>query len=165
MNQEPVICYELRAPKGARPDFFENVAKAALENVGRCVRWSKQLADEVWTTLDALFLRARTAKSGGVTVLRFLDSPFGPASKHLAWAILADAAVSAGGSWALKDFKQPSGRRGLQWQPAPEVYPEDLPSFAVFTSREAGMAHYPDIPTDKWVSHRPGDIERPTVIA
>lgn len=165
MSQEHLICYELRAPKGARPDFFESVAKAALENVTRCVRWSKQLSDEVWGTLDALLRHARTAKTGGTTVLRFLDTPFGSASKHLAWAILADAAVCAGGAWSLKDHKRPTGKRGLQWQPAPEVYPEDLPSFAVFSSREAGMAYYPDIPADKWVPHRTGEIERPTVIA
>jgi len=27
------------------------------------------------------------------------------------------------------------------------------------------MEYYPDIPADKWVPHRLGEIERPTVIA
>ena len=47
------------------------------------------------------------------------------------------------------------------WQPDKSVFPKDMPSFAVFSKKDSGMCRYPNIPDDKWVRYRPGDIENP----
>lgn len=51
-------------------------------------------------------------------------------------------------------------RHGM-WQPAADVFPRDMPSFAVFESLQNGITRYPRIPENKWVRYAPGDIEDP----
>ena len=57
--------------------------------------------------------------------------------------------------------KEIMGHQTGLWQPDKSVFPKDMPSFAVFSKKDSGMCRYPNIPDDKWVRYRPGDIENP----
>ncbi len=46
-----------------------------------------------------------------------------------------------------------AGKHHVGFQPAEDVFPDDMMSFEVFGCIQNGKAAYPDIPDDKWIEY------------
>jgi hypothetical protein len=58
--------------------------------------------------------------------------------------------------------RNPQRQRNVCFQPSPEEFPADLPSFAVFRRLRNGRRAYPSV--RRWVGYRRGQIEEPTYL-
>jgi hypothetical protein len=54
------------------------------------------------------------------------------------------------------------GGPNIYFQPEADAMPDDLPSFGVYCSIEAGRQDYPHIPPERWMRYTGRDIEDPT---
>jgi len=52
----------------------------------------------------------------------------------------------------------------VMWQPKAAYMPEELASFEVFSSLDAAMEAFPQVPRDAWEGYREGEIEQPVFL-